>query len=75
MFFSKSVIAAMATIITLGFADPLSFTAWPTEPLQAGKPVTLRWAGGAHPDQVCINLYKCKQLMANNVLARDHYSP
>ncbi|OQD88875.1 hypothetical protein PENANT_c003G01757 [Penicillium antarcticum] len=41
----------MATIVTLGLADPLSFTAWPTEPLQAGKPVTLRWTGGAHPDQ------------------------
>ncbi|KAJ6026521.1 uncharacterized protein N7446_004879 [Penicillium canescens] len=51
MIFSKSVIAAVATLVTLGLADPLSFTAWPTEPLEAGKPVTLRWAGGVHPDQ------------------------
>jgi hypothetical protein len=55
MIFSKSVIVALATFVTLGLADPLSFTAWPTEPLEAGKPVTLRWAGGAHPDQVRSN--------------------
>jgi hypothetical protein len=55
MIFTKSVIAAMATLVTLGLADELSFTAWPTEPLEAGKPVTLRWTGGAHPDQVRSN--------------------
>ncbi|KAJ5371808.1 hypothetical protein N7517_003814 [Penicillium concentricum] len=46
MYFSKSVIAVMASLVTLGLAaDPLSFTSWPKEPLEAGKPVTLTWIG------------------------------
>ncbi|KAJ5124906.1 uncharacterized protein N7515_008731 [Penicillium bovifimosum] len=51
MHFSQKVIAVMATLMTLGLAaDPLSFTSWPKEPLEAGKPVTLTWTG-AVPDQ------------------------
>jgi hypothetical protein len=52
MYFSPSVIAVVASLMTLGLAaDPLSFTSWPKEPLEAGKPVTLTWTG-ANPDQV-----------------------
>lgn len=52
MYFSPSVIAVVASLMTLGLAaDPLSFTSWPKEPLEAGKPVTLTWTG-ADPDQV-----------------------
>lgn len=52
MYFSKSVVAVMASLMSLGLAvDPLSFTSWPKEPLEAGKPVTLTWTG-ATPDHV-----------------------
>jgi hypothetical protein len=52
MHFSQKIIAVMASLMTLGLAaDPLSFTSWPKEPLQAGKPVTLTWTG-AEPDHV-----------------------
>ncbi|CAG7958734.1 unnamed protein product [Penicillium salamii] len=45
MYFSPAFIAAAASLITLGLADPLSFNSWPKEPLQAGKPITLTWSG------------------------------
>lgn len=46
MHFSKSVIAVTASLVSVGLAaDPLSFTSWPKEPLEAGKPVTLTWTG------------------------------
>lgn len=46
-----AVLAASASLITLGYAaDPLAFTSWPAD-VSAGKPVTLTWAGGV-PDQV-----------------------
>lgn len=52
MYFSSGVIAVMASLMTLGLAaDPLSFTSWPKEPLEAGKPITLTWTG-ADPNQV-----------------------
>lgn len=52
MYFSPALIAATASFLTLGLAvDPLSFTSWPKEPLEAGKPITLTWAGG-DPSQV-----------------------
>ncbi|CAI7590528.1 unnamed protein product [Penicillium glandicola] len=51
MYFSKAVIAVTASLVTLGLAaDPLAFTSWPKEPLEAGKAVTLTWTGAA-PDQ------------------------
>ncbi|KAJ5153803.1 uncharacterized protein N7500_009242 [Penicillium coprophilum] len=57
MYFSKSVIAAMASLVALGLAaDPLSFTSWPKEPLQAGKPVTLTWIGADADKPVTILL-------------------
>ncbi|KAJ5971341.1 Cell wall beta-glucan synthesis [Penicillium vulpinum] len=50
MYFSKSI-ALTASFVTLALAgDPLAFTSWPKEPLEAGKPVTLTWIGAA-PDQ------------------------
>lgn len=52
MHFSQSLIVVTASLVSLGLAaDPLSFTSWPKEPLEAGKPVTLTWTG-ADPDQV-----------------------
>ncbi|CAG8370557.1 unnamed protein product [Penicillium salamii] len=45
MYFSPAFIAAAASLITLGLADPLSFNSWPKEPLQPGKPITLTWSG------------------------------
>lgn len=46
-----NVLAVSASLLAVAYAnDPLAFTAWPKD-IQAGKPVTLRWAGGA-PDQV-----------------------
>lgn len=52
MHFSKSVLAVTASLVSLGLAaDPLSFTSWPKEPLEPGKPVTLTWTG-ATPDEV-----------------------
>ncbi|KAJ9482430.1 hypothetical protein VN97_g10997 [Penicillium thymicola] len=46
MHFSKSVIAVTASLMSVGLAaDPLSFTSWPKDPLEAGKPVTLTWTG------------------------------
>ncbi|KAJ5520884.1 hypothetical protein N7463_001337 [Penicillium fimorum] len=51
MYFSRSVIAIVASLVTLGLAaDPLAFTSWPKKPLEAGKPVTLTWIG-ADPDK------------------------
>ncbi|KAK4869170.1 hypothetical protein LT330_006170 [Penicillium expansum] len=50
MHFSNSVIAVTASLVSLGLAaDPLSFTSWPKDPLQPGKPITLTWIG-ADPD-------------------------
>lgn len=47
----NSVLAVSATLFALGLAaDPLAFTSWPKD-VQAGKPVTLTWAG-AVTDQV-----------------------
>lgn len=52
MHFSQSLIAVTASLVSLGLAaDPLSFTSWPKDPLEAGKPVTLTWTG-ADPEQV-----------------------
>lgn len=52
MHFSNSVIAVTASLVSLGLAaDPLSFTSWPKDPLQPGKPITLTWIG-ADPDLV-----------------------
>ncbi|KAF4768884.1 hypothetical protein N7455_008815 [Penicillium solitum] len=50
MHFSQSLIAVTASLVSLGLAaDPLSFTSWPKDPLEPGKPVTLTWTG-ADPD-------------------------
>lgn len=52
MHFSQSLIAVTASLVSLGLAaDPLSFTSWPKDPLEPGKPVTLTWTG-ADPDVV-----------------------
>ncbi|KAJ5817203.1 hypothetical protein N7447_009436 [Penicillium robsamsonii] len=57
MHFSKSVIAIMASLVTLGLAsNPLRFTSWPKEPLEAGKPVTLTWIGADADQPVTILL-------------------
>lgn len=46
-----NVLAVSATLLAVAYAnEPLAFTAWPKD-IQAGKPVTLTWEGGA-PDQV-----------------------
>lgn len=40
-----SVLAVSASLLAVGYAaDPLSFTNFPKD-IQAGKPVTLTWAG------------------------------
>ncbi|EPS31511.1 hypothetical protein PDE_06466 [Penicillium oxalicum 114-2] len=45
-----SFLAASASLFAVVYANaPLAFTAWPSD-IQAGKPVTLTWEGGA-PDQ------------------------
>ncbi|KAJ5680097.1 hypothetical protein N7536_011236 [Penicillium majusculum] len=50
MHFSQSLIAVTASLVSFGLAaDPLSFTSWPKDPLEPGKPVTLTWTG-ADPD-------------------------
>ncbi|KAJ5781143.1 hypothetical protein N7457_006303 [Penicillium paradoxum] len=57
MYFSYKTIAVMASLMTLGLAaDPLSFTSWPKDPLEAGKPVTLTWTGAAEDKPVIILL-------------------
>ncbi|KAJ5210023.1 Cell wall beta-glucan synthesis [Penicillium cf. griseofulvum] len=57
MYFSKSIVAVMASLMTLGLAaDRLSFTSWPREPLEAGKPVTLTWIGADANQPVTILL-------------------
>ncbi|CDM33037.1 hypothetical protein DTO013E5_5763 [Penicillium roqueforti] len=57
MYFSKGVIAVTASFVSLGLAaDPLSFTSWPKEPLQPGKPVTLTWTGATPGQPVTILL-------------------
>ncbi|KAJ5555722.1 hypothetical protein N7535_008155 [Penicillium sp. DV-2018c] len=59
MHFSQKVIAVMATLMTLGLAaDPLSFTSWPKDPLEPGKPITLTWTGAAPDHPVTILLRK-----------------
>lgn len=50
---SKSILAVSASLFSLGYAaDGVSFTNWPKE-IQAGKPVTLTWAGGASDQVIC----------------------
>lgn len=45
------VLAVSASLFAIAYANaPLAFTAWPKD-IQAGKPVTLTWTGGA-TDQV-----------------------
>ncbi|CAP79953.1 hypothetical protein E8E15_005744 [Penicillium rubens] len=57
MHFSKSVLAVTASLVSLGLAaDPLSFTSWPKEPLEPGKPVTLTWTGATPDEPVTILL-------------------
>ncbi|KAJ6159706.1 hypothetical protein N7497_004243 [Penicillium chrysogenum] len=57
MHFSKSVLAVTASLVSLGLAaDPLSFTSWPKEPLEPGKPVTLTWTGPTPDEPVTILL-------------------
>ncbi|KAJ6186473.1 hypothetical protein N7519_007774 [Penicillium mononematosum] len=57
MHFSKSVVAVTASLVSLGLAaDPLSFTSWPKEPLEPGKPVTLTWTGATPDEPVTILL-------------------
>lgn len=42
-----SVLAVSASLLALGYAaEPLAFTSFPKD-IQAGKPVTLTWAGAA----------------------------
>ncbi|KAJ5698635.1 hypothetical protein N7462_000640 [Penicillium macrosclerotiorum] len=53
-----SLLAASASLIALSYAaDPLAFTAWPKD-LQAGKPVTLTWAGAVPDQPVTLTLRK-----------------
>ncbi|KAJ5157801.1 uncharacterized protein N7482_008901 [Penicillium canariense] len=53
-----SVLAVSATLFAVAYAnDPLAFTAWPKD-IQAGKPVTLTWAGGAPDQPVTLTLRK-----------------
>ncbi|OQE91135.1 hypothetical protein PENNAL_c0010G03474 [Penicillium nalgiovense] len=57
MHFSKSVVAVTASLVSLCLAaDPLSFTSWPKEPLEPGKPVTLTWTGATPDEPVTILL-------------------
>ncbi|CAG8909867.1 unnamed protein product [Penicillium egyptiacum] len=57
MHFSKSVVAVTASFVSIGLAaDPLSFTSWPKEPLEPGKPVTLTWTGATPNEPVTILL-------------------
>ncbi|CAG8126110.1 unnamed protein product [Penicillium nalgiovense] len=57
MHFSKSVVAITASLVSLCLAaDPLSFTSWPKEPLEPGKPVTLTWTGATPDEPVTILL-------------------
>ncbi|OQE13340.1 hypothetical protein PENFLA_c050G08183 [Penicillium flavigenum] len=57
MHFSKRVVAVTASLVSLGLAaDPLSFTSWPKEPLEPGKPVTLTWTGATPDEPVTILL-------------------
>ena len=64
----------MASLMTLGLAaDPLSFTSWPKEPLEPGKPVTLTWTG-ADPDQVRSDPDSSASI-ANLFLACDCHAP
>ncbi|KAJ5117256.1 hypothetical protein N7448_004194 [Penicillium atrosanguineum] len=54
----NSVLAVSATLFALGLAaDPLAFTSWPKD-VQAGKPVTLTWAGAAPDQPVTLTLRK-----------------
>lgn len=40
-----SILAVSASLLAMGYAvEPLAFTNWPKD-IQAGKPVTLTWAG------------------------------
>ncbi|GLI76075.1 hypothetical protein PoHVEF18_004344 [Penicillium ochrochloron] len=53
-----SVLAVSASLFAVAYAnDPLAFTAWPKD-IQAGKPVTLTWAGGAPDQPVTLTLRK-----------------
>ncbi|CEJ57764.1 hypothetical protein PMG11_06445 [Penicillium brasilianum] len=52
------VLAVSASLFAVAFAnDPLAFTAWPKD-IQAGKPVTLTWAGGVPDQPVTLTLRK-----------------
>ncbi|KAJ5290984.1 hypothetical protein N7478_000235 [Penicillium angulare] len=53
----STVLAASATLLTLALADPLSFTSWPQD-VQAGKPLTLTWAGAVTNQPVTLTLRK-----------------
>ena len=54
-----SFLAASASLFAVVYANaPLAFTAWPSD-IQAGKPVTLTWEGGA-PDQVSFSKVNSK---------------
>ncbi|KAJ5097729.1 hypothetical protein N7456_008450 [Penicillium angulare] len=54
----STVLAASASLLTLALAaDPLSFTSWPQD-VQAGKPLTLTWAGAVADQPVTLTLRK-----------------
>ena len=75
MYFSPALIAVAASFVTLGLAvDPLSFNSWPTEPLQAGKPITLTWSGG-DPYTVRSHSPAASLIKAKIIPARDDYAP
>ncbi|KAJ5328773.1 hypothetical protein N7452_009163 [Penicillium brevicompactum] len=70
MYFSPALIAATASLLTLGLAaDPLSFNSWPKEPLQPGKPITLTWSGGDPSQPVTILLRKGSSTQLKDVKA------